>query len=47
MRTKTFEHKGQMISYYNKVRKNTRVGFCTCGLDADLGYFVSYNYLKK
>lgn len=43
-RTKTFEYKGQMINYYNKVRKNDKVTFCVCGLDAEKGYYVSYRF---
>ncbi len=46
MYTKTFTYKGQMINYYNKVRQNKRIGLCTCGLSADLGYYVSYTYTK-
>ena len=43
--TKTFEHKGQMVNYYNKVRVNENIGFCCCGLSAQYGkYYVSYEY---
>lgn len=47
MKTKTFEHKGQMINYYNKVRQNKAIDFCVCGLSMEHGYYVSYTYAKK
>lgn len=40
---KTFEFKGQMINYYNKVVKNARYAHCCCYLDAETGkYTVMY-----
>ena len=40
---KTFEFKGQMINYYNKVVKNARYAHCYCYLDAETGkYTVMY-----
>lgn len=47
MITKTFEYKGQMINYYNKVRKNKNIAFAWCGLFADLGYCVQYSYKQN
>lgn len=47
MKTKTFDYKGQMINYYNKVRQNKAIDFCVCGLSAEHGYYVSYTYAKK
>lgn len=46
MKTKTFEHKGQMINYYNKAKNNPKLSLCVMGLDSKLGYFVSYEYKK-
>jgi hypothetical protein len=47
MITKTFDSKGQMVNYYNKVRKNPRVNFCCCYLSATHGaYVVEYEYKK-
>lgn len=45
---KFFEYKGQMINYYNKVRKNPNVGFCMAGFDARAGkYSVMWDYKNK
>ena len=50
MITKTFQYKGQMIKYYNKVRKNPNIDFCLCGLFYDVveygAYTVKYRYKK-
>lgn len=50
MITKTFEHKGQMINYFNKVKRNPNVGFCYCGYIYDDNghgaYRVEYKYNK-
>lgn len=45
--TKTFEHKGQMINYYNKVRKNPKIDFCIAGFFMEFGYAVRYSYKKN
>ena len=42
--SKSFEFKGQMINYYNKVRKNTKIDMCWCGLFMDRGYTVYWTY---
>lgn len=47
MYTKTFTHKGQMINYYNKVKKNKKIDFCMCGFSVEHGYHVSYTYNNK
>ena len=40
---KTFDFKGQMINYYNKVTKNVRYTHYTCYFDAETGkYTVMY-----
>lgn len=39
---KTFEHKGQMINYYNKVKANPLIAFVTCGYEVGYGYTVIY-----
>lgn len=46
MITKTFQYKGQMINYYNKVVKNPNISFAICGLFASTGYTVQYAYNK-
>lgn len=45
-KTKTFEYKGQMINYYNKVRKNPNIEFCACGYTVGMGWMVMYTYRK-
>lgn len=45
-KTKTFEYKGQMINYYNKVRKNPNIEFCACGYTVNMGWTVMYTYRK-
>lgn len=48
MITKTFDYKGQMINYYNKVRKNPNISSCYCYLSASLGcYVVEYAYKNR
>lgn len=44
--TKTFEYKGQMINYYNKVRQNLQIELCSCGWVAGQGWTVMYSYRK-
>lgn len=50
MITKKFNYKGQMINYYNKVRNNPGIDFCTCGWfydnDGHGSYTVKYSYKK-
>ena len=45
--TKTFTYKGQMVNYYNKVRKNPKVNMCWCGLFTDTGYTVQWTYKQR
>lgn len=48
MITKTFNYKGQMINYYNKVRKNPNIDFCHCGFSCSYNaYVVEYSYKSK
>lgn len=42
--TKTFEFKGQMINYYNKVKNNPKIAFACCGFFVKTGYTVQYWY---
>lgn len=44
---KSFEYKGQMINYYNKVRKNPDVDFCVAGFFMETGYTVMWTYAQK
>lgn len=44
MREKTFTYKGQMINYYNKVKANPKVTYCTMANDAVKGYVVRWCY---
>lgn len=44
MREKTFEYKGQMINYFNKVKQNPKVTYCTMSNDATKGYVVKWSY---
>jgi len=45
MMTKTFDYKGQMINYYNKVRKNSKVKMCWCGWFSDtMAWTVQWTY---
>jgi hypothetical protein len=46
MYTKSFENKYQMINYFNKVRANKAIAFCTMGLNANTGWTVNYSYKK-
>lgn len=41
--TKNFEHKGQMINYYNKVIKNEKITSACCYFGKN-GYTVEYSY---
>lgn len=40
---KHFEHEGQMINYWNKLRTNDKIAWATCGLNAE-GYVLEYCY---
>ena len=43
-----FEYRGQMVNYYNKVLKNKKIGFATCGYDVEEGaYTVEYEFKKN
>ena len=44
MITKTFQFKGQMINYFNKVKANPTIDFIVMGLFPNLGYAVQYSY---
>lgn len=44
MITKTFEYKGQMINYYNKVANNANISFCYMSYEQGVGYIVRYMY---
>ena len=44
MKIKTFEHKGQMINYWNKMIDNNNIEFCTMGFFVGLGYAIKYRY---
>ena len=44
---KFFEYKGQMINYYNKVRKNPNVGFCMAGFDGPKNYTTRRSSLSR
>lgn len=41
--TKNFEHKEQMINYYNKVIKNEKIASACCYFGVN-GYTVEYSY---
>ena len=46
MYTKTFRYKGQMINYFNKLKKNPNVT-CFAGFFCDCGsYAIHYWYTK-
>ena len=47
MITKTFEHKGQMINYYNKAKNNPAIDFIIAGYLTGVGYVVQYIYKNK
>ena len=44
MITKTFEHKGQMINYYNKMKTNKKIKNIFFGYFVGEGYAIKYNY---
>jgi uncharacterized pyridoxamine 5'-phosphate oxidase family protein len=44
--TKTFQFKGQMINYYNKVKNNPNIAFCTMYTDVRTGFTIMYTYKK-
>lgn len=41
--TKNFEHKGQMINYYNKIMENKKIISACCYFGPN-GYTVQYSY---
>jgi hypothetical protein len=41
---KHFDHKGQMINYWNKLRNNDKIVWATCELNAKEGYVLEYSY---
>lgn len=48
MMTKTFQHKGQMINYFNKMKNNANIDFCMTCFDCELGaYAIHYTYKKN
>lgn len=48
MITKKFEHKGQMINYYNKVIKNPNISFCCCSFSClHECYVIEYTYKDR
>lgn len=47
MITKTFQYKGQMKSYFNKVANNPNIQTVYCYWCAETGYTVKYAYKKK
>lgn len=44
MKTKTFEHKGQMINYYNKMKDNKKIKNIYFGYFVGEGYAIKYEY---
>ena len=44
MKTKTFEHKGQMINYYNKMKENKKIKNIYFGYFVGEGYAIKYEY---
>ena len=44
MREKTFEHKGQMINYYQKLKCNPKIKYCVMMMDATKGYLIQWYY---
>ena len=44
MRKIRFEHKGQMINYYNKIKDNAKIKTINFYLDANEGYVLTYKY---
>lgn len=44
---KTFQYKGQMINYFNKVKANPNVDFVMCGHSSEKGYYCFYTYKKS
>ncbi len=48
MITKKFDYKGQMINYFNKVRKNPNISACYCSFSCAHGcYVVEYCYKER
>ena len=46
MRTKIFEHKGQMINYFNKMKDNAKIKNIYMGYFVGEGYAIKYEYKK-
>lgn len=44
MKEKTFEYKGQMINYYNKVKENPKITWCMMAFEVGVGYVVRWCY---
>lgn len=44
---KSFEHKGQMVNYFNKLRNSETVGFCTCGWLCGKGWTCCWEVVRK
>lgn len=44
MKEKTFDYKGQMINYYNKVKENPKVTWCMMATEVGVGYVVRWCY---
>ena len=45
MITKTFQYKGQMINYLNKVKQNKNIAFCFTCFDCQLkAWAINYEY---
>ena len=46
--TITFDYKGQMINYYNKIKNNMRIESIWFWFDASTGkYILTYSYFNK
>lgn len=46
--TKTFDYKGQMINYYNKIKNNMNIERISFGLNAlTRKYELTYSYFAK
>lgn len=44
MNIKTFQYKGQMINYYNKLIQNENLKLATCGCSIKYGWHCSWTY---
>ena len=47
MITKTFEYKGQMINYLNKMKKNKKISILFTALSFECGGWTIYYQYKK